>query len=33
MGPRNVRIIKARLRAIARELGIPPNRLPAADRE
>jgi len=33
MGPRNVRIVKARLRAIARELGIPQSRLPAADRE
>jgi len=33
MGPRNVRIVKARLRAIARELGIPQGRLPTADRE
>src|SRR5438477_361972 len=28
MGPRNVRIIKARLRAIALALGIPPSHLP-----
>ena len=33
MGPRNVRIVKARLRDIARELGIPQSSLPAADRE
>ena len=33
MGPRNMRIVKARLRDLARELGIPPSRLPAADRE
>jgi len=30
-GPRNVRIIRARLRGIALALGIPENRLPAAD--
>jgi hypothetical protein len=31
MGPRNVRIIKTQLRAIAKELGIPEDRLPAAE--
>jgi hypothetical protein len=33
MGPHNLRIIKAHLREIARQLGIPQDRLPAADRE
>jgi hypothetical protein len=33
MGPRNLRIIKALLRDVARELGIPEGRLPAPDRE
>ena len=31
MGPRNLRIVKARLRDVARELGIPESRLPAAE--
>jgi hypothetical protein len=30
MGPRNVRVIKAKLRAIALALGIPPGHLPTA---
>ncbi len=33
MGPRNVRIVKAQLRDIAKALGIPQSRLPASDRE
>jgi hypothetical protein len=33
MGPRNVRIVKAQLRDIAKEFSIPQSRLPAVDRE
>jgi len=33
MGPRNARIVRARLRDIAGELGIPESRLPASGRE
>ena len=31
MGPRNVRIVKAKLRAVAGYLGIPESALPAPD--
>jgi Protein of unknown function (DUF3014) len=32
MGPRNTRVVQEKLRELARELGIPPERLPAAAR-